>query len=181
MRDSAVWRLLQKTVPKNRTPIWKIRAKIRTKNSATKLCTTKSASNLQPKSSVNLQDNTCRAPQRVSKRSRGVVPEVSLLVAPKSVTQKNTKNQTKNPLRDSGSFWNPIKMVLAAEFPVIPSSATKIASERRCAILVHSDPKPPSVCLGHARSHHQSCMADSLLQHILPWTWSLKHSTASQR
>ena len=29
-------------------------------------------------------------------------------------------------------------MVLAAEFPAIPSSAVKIASERRCAILVHS-------------------------------------------
>ena len=29
-------------------------------------------------------------------------------------------------------------MVLTAEFPAIPSSATKIASERRCAILVHS-------------------------------------------
>ena len=29
-------------------------------------------------------------------------------------------------------------MVLAAEFPAIPSSAAKIASERRCAILVHS-------------------------------------------
>ena len=33
-----------------------------------------------------------------------------------------------------------VKMVLAAEFLVIPSSAVKIASERRCAILVHSDP-----------------------------------------
>ena len=31
-----------------------------------------------------------------------------------------------------------VKMVLAAEFPAIPSSAAKIASERRCAILVHS-------------------------------------------
>ena len=31
-----------------------------------------------------------------------------------------------------------VKMVLAAEFPAIPSSAVKIASERRCAILVHS-------------------------------------------
>ena len=30
------------------------------------------------------------------------------------------------------------KMVLTAEFPAIPSSAIKIASERRCAILVHS-------------------------------------------
>ena len=79
--------------PENRTPIWRIRAKSRTKSSATKLCTTKSASNLQPKSSVNLQDNTCRAPQRVSKRSRGVPPEVSLLVAPKSVTQKKKSNQ----------------------------------------------------------------------------------------
>ena len=29
-------------------------------------------------------------------------------------------------------------MVLVAEFPAIPSSAVKIASERRCAILVHS-------------------------------------------
>ena len=29
-------------------------------------------------------------------------------------------------------------MVLAAEFPAIPSSAAKIASERRCAILVRS-------------------------------------------
>ena len=29
-------------------------------------------------------------------------------------------------------------MVLAAEFPAIPSSAVKIASERQCAILVHS-------------------------------------------
>ena len=31
-----------------------------------------------------------------------------------------------------------VKMVLAAEFPAIPSSAVEIASERRCAILVHS-------------------------------------------
>ena len=31
-----------------------------------------------------------------------------------------------------------VKMALAAEFPAIPSSAAKIASERRCAILVHS-------------------------------------------
>ena len=31
-----------------------------------------------------------------------------------------------------------VKMVLAAEFSGIPSSAAKIASERRCAILVHS-------------------------------------------
>ena len=30
-------------------------------------------------------------------------------------------------------------MILAAECPAIPSSAVKIASERRCAILVHSD------------------------------------------
>ena len=29
-------------------------------------------------------------------------------------------------------------MILIAEFPAIPSSAVKIASERRCAILVHS-------------------------------------------
>ena len=34
------------------------------------------------------------------------------------------------------SKW--VKLVLAAEFPAIPSSADKIASERRCAILVHS-------------------------------------------
>ena len=31
-----------------------------------------------------------------------------------------------------------VKMVLTAEFPATPSSAIKIASERRCAILVHS-------------------------------------------
>ena len=31
-----------------------------------------------------------------------------------------------------------VKVVLAAEFPAIPSLAAKIASERRCAILVHS-------------------------------------------
>ena len=34
--------------------------------------------------------------------------------------------------------WKQVKMILAAEFPAIPSSAIKIASERRCAILVHS-------------------------------------------
>ena len=34
-----------------------------------------------------------------------------------------------------------VKVVLAAEFPAIPSSAVKIASERRCAILVHSGNK----------------------------------------
>ena len=34
-----------------------------------------------------------------------------------------------------------VKMILAAEFPAIPSSAAKIASERRCAILVHSGPR----------------------------------------
>ena len=32
-----------------------------------------------------------------------------------------------------------VKMILAAEFPAITSSAIKIASEQRCAILVHSD------------------------------------------
>ena len=31
-----------------------------------------------------------------------------------------------------------VKLVLAAEFPAIPSSAAKIASERQCTILVHS-------------------------------------------
>ena len=31
-----------------------------------------------------------------------------------------------------------VKMVLAVEFPAAPSSAVEIASERRCAILVHS-------------------------------------------
>ena len=31
-----------------------------------------------------------------------------------------------------------VKMVLAAEFPALPSSAVKIASDLRCAILVHS-------------------------------------------
>ena len=36
----------------------------------------------------------------------------------------------------SAKKW--VKVVLAAEFPAIPSSAVKIASERRCAILVHS-------------------------------------------
>ena len=35
-----------------------------------------------------------------------------------------------------------VKMVLAAEFPAIPSSAVKIASEQRCAILAHSAPHP---------------------------------------
>ena len=34
-----------------------------------------------------------------------------------------------------------VKTVLA-EFPAMPSSAVKIASERRCAILVHSDLQP---------------------------------------
>ena len=34
------------------------------------------------------------------------------------------------------------KMILAAEFLAIPSSAVKIASERRCAILVHSEQIP---------------------------------------
>ena len=40
-----------------------------------------------------------------------------------------------------------VKMILAAEFPAITSSAIKIASERRCASLVHSgfqDPKNSS-------------------------------------
>ena len=31
-------------------------------------------------------------------------------------------------------------LIPTAEFPAIPESAAKIASERRCAILVHSDP-----------------------------------------
>ena len=35
-----------------------------------------------------------------------------------------------------------VKTVLAAEFLAIPSSAVKIASERRCAILVHSAKHP---------------------------------------
>ena len=35
-----------------------------------------------------------------------------------------------------------VQMALAAEFPAIPSSAVKIASERRCAILVHSAQSP---------------------------------------
>ena len=45
MCDSAVWRLLQNFAPRIRTFIWKIRAKIRTKNSATRISTTKSPSN----------------------------------------------------------------------------------------------------------------------------------------
>ena len=36
-----------------------------------------------------------------------------------------------------------LKIVLAAEFLAIPSSAVKIASERRCAILVHSVSNSP--------------------------------------
>ena len=36
------------------------------------------------------------------------------------------------------SAMKTVKMILAAEFPAILSSAVKIASERRCAILVHS-------------------------------------------
>ena len=36
-----------------------------------------------------------------------------------------------------------VKMVLTAEFPAIPSSAIKIASEQRCAILVHSGAQGP--------------------------------------
>ena len=36
-----------------------------------------------------------------------------------------------------------VKMVLAAEFPAIPSSTVKIASKRRCAILVRSASKTP--------------------------------------
>ena len=35
-----------------------------------------------------------------------------------------------------------VKMVLAPEFPVVPSSAVKIASERRCTILVRSSFAP---------------------------------------
>ena len=38
-----------------------------------------------------------------------------------------------------------VKMVLVAEFPAIPSSAVKIASERRCATLVHSVPEGPKI------------------------------------
>ena len=34
-------------------------------------------------------------------------------------------------------------LIPTAEFPAIPESAAKIASERRCAILVHSEPVPP--------------------------------------
>ena len=48
---------------------------------------------------------------------------------------------------------NWVKMVLAAEFPAIPSSAVKIASERRCAILVHS-------------AYTDIFMRDPILQHI---------------
>ena len=36
--------------------------------------------------------------------------------------------------------WKRVKMILAAEFPAIPLSAVKIASEQRRAILVHSVP-----------------------------------------
>ena len=38
-------------------------------------------------------------------------------------------------------------MILVAEFPAIPSSALKIASERRCAILVHSGPQASEHCV----------------------------------
>ena len=41
-----------------------------------------------------------------------------------------------------------VKMVLAAEFLAIPSSAVKIASEQRCAILVHSAQTPTPVLHG---------------------------------
>ena len=41
-----------------------------------------------------------------------------------------------------------VKMVITAEFPAIPSSAMKIASERQCVILVHSAPKWCDIRLG---------------------------------
>ena len=40
--------------------------------------------------------------------------------------------------RDFCLRWKRVKMILVAEFLAIPSSAVKIACERRCAILVHS-------------------------------------------
>ena len=45
-------------------------------------------------------------------------------------------------------------MVLAAEFPAIPSSAVKIASERRCAILVHSGHKKGGFVCHKSRSSY---------------------------
>ena len=45
--------------------------------------------------------------------------------------------------------WKRVKMILAAEFLAKPSSAVKIASERRCAILVHSGSNPRAPTLGH--------------------------------
>ena len=46
-----------------------------------------------------------------------------------------------------------VKMVLAAEFPAIPSSAVKVASERRCAILVHSARRRSRDKLGTSQGH----------------------------
>ena len=62
-------------------------------------------------------------------------------------------------------FWGPKMrdLVLAAEFPAIPSSAVKIASERRCAILVHSDGDIPTTHVGPANL--QKCRG--FLLHIL--------------
>ena len=48
----------------------------------------------------------------------------------------------RKPLANRDFFCdeNRLKVILVAEFPAIPSSVVKIASERRCAILVHSGP-----------------------------------------
>ena len=58
-----------------------------------------------------------------------------------------------------------VKMILAAEFPAITSSAIKIASEQRCAILVHSGRQPRQFYTDH---------------HILIGRcWQRKHQTKS--
>ena len=42
-------------------------------------------------------------------------------------------------------------LIPTAEFPAIPESAAKIASEQRCAILVHSEPGSPTFFGGSNR------------------------------
>ena len=48
---------------------------------------------------------------------------------------KKTASERRFSLRLKGT-----NLIPTAEFPAIPESAAKIASERRCAILVHSGP-----------------------------------------
>ena len=79
---------------------------------------------------------------------------------------KKIASERRFSLRLKGTNLTP-----TAEFPAIPESAAKIASERRCAILVHSDPNP----------QYFSKSTAVQMGGVLPYKWEAYCSTNERR